>query len=113
MGDSKYAAGVDAYGKDLNACFGSMSAYGIEEVLASGVGCLIYSRMAYGLPTLKSGTFSTGVAKRLFYHILALRQRRRWGITSYPTPKWNPRADIPARSTLRIEVSEAETSRGS
>ena len=60
FGEFRVKWGIGAYGKELNACIRRMSAYGKEEVLASGVRCLLSNRIAYGLSTLKFGTFCKG-----------------------------------------------------
>ena len=52
--------GIGAHGEELNACIRRMSAYEKEEVLASGVRFLLSNRIAYGLSTLKFGTFCKG-----------------------------------------------------
>ena len=58
FGEFEVRWGVGAYGKDLNGRRIRLSSYGKEEVLAAGVRCLITNRMAYGLSTLKIGTYS-------------------------------------------------------
>ena len=58
FGDFEVRRVVVASGKDLDSCLMRMEAYGEEEVLASGVRCLINNRMAYGLHALKIGNFS-------------------------------------------------------
>ena len=52
--------GIGAYGKEPNACIRRLSAYEKEEALSSGARCLLSSRIAYGLSTLKFGTFCEG-----------------------------------------------------
>ena len=57
-GEFQVRWGIGAYGEELNDHIRRTSAYEKEEVIASGVRCLIPNRMAYGLSTLKMGTSS-------------------------------------------------------
>ena len=52
--------GVGAYGNDLNERLIRLASYVKEEHLAARARCLVASRMAYGLSTLKIGTYSKG-----------------------------------------------------
>ena len=60
FGEFQVRWGIGAYGEELNACLRRMDAYGKEEILASGVRCVMSNRIAYGLSTLKIGTLSQG-----------------------------------------------------
>lgn len=60
FGEFQVRWGIGAYGRELNACIRRLGAYENEEILASGVRCVMSNRIAYGFSTFKIGTCFRG-----------------------------------------------------